>query len=46
METDRAYLLELEPMRFLAFFQKHAGLLLLADELKYIRHSEINYSTL
>jgi hypothetical protein len=27
METDRAYLLELEPMRFLAFFQKHAGLL-------------------
>ncbi|MBI5685944.1 MAG: glycoside hydrolase family 127 protein [Verrucomicrobia bacterium] len=26
-ETDRAYLLELEPMRFLAFFQKHAGLL-------------------
>jgi DUF1680 family protein len=27
METDRAYLLDLEPMRFLAFFQKHAGLL-------------------
>lgn len=27
METDRAYLLQLEPRRFLAFFQKHAGLL-------------------
>lgn len=27
METDHAYLLQLEPTRFLAFFQKHAGLL-------------------